>query len=125
MIVRFHGGPEGQALPSFSPVKQLYMEEGFILIEPNVRGSDGYGKSWLNADNGPRRLDIITDIEDAARFIKKNWAVRGVEPKVGVMGGSYGGYSTNMAMTLFAGAYDAGVSIVGMSHLVTFRANFP
>ena len=123
VIVRFHGGPEGQARPRFSPTNQLYMEEGFILVEPNVRGSNGYGKSWLNADNGPRRLDIITDIEDASRFIKKNWAVGGVAPKVGVMGGSYGGYSTNVAMTLFAGAYDAGVSIVGMSHLVTFLEN--
>lgn len=123
VIVIFHGGPEGQARPSFNSVDQLYMEEGFILVEPNVRGSDGYGKSWLNADNGPKRLDIITDIEDASRFIKKNWAVHGVEPKMGVMGGSYGGYSTNMAMTLFAGAYDAGVSIIGISHLVTFLEN--
>ena len=123
VIVKFHGGPEGQASPYFNPANQLYMEEGFILVQPNVRGSRGYGKSWLNADNGPKRLDIITDIEDASKFIKKNWAVYGVEPKVGVMGVSYGGYSVNVAMTLFAGAYDAGVSIVGMSHLVTFLEN--
>ena len=123
VIVNLHGGPESQWRPWFRPEDQLYMEEGFILVRPNVRGSDGYGKSWLNADNGPKRLDIITDIEDVSRFIKKNWAVRGVEPKVGVMGASYGGYSTNVAMTLFAGAYDAGVSVVGMSHLVTFLEN--
>ena len=123
VIVRFHGGPEGQARPRFKPTDQLYMEDGFILVRPNVRGSNGYGKSWLNADNGPKRLNIITDIEDASRFIKKNWAVEGIQPKVGVMGASYGGYSTNVAMTLFAGAYDAGVSRVGMSHLVTFLEN--
>ena len=66
---------------------------------------------------------MITDIEDAAIFIKKNWAVNGVAPKIGVIGGSYGGYSTNMAMTMFAGAYSAGVTIVGMSSLVTFLEN--
>ena len=123
VIVRFHGGPEGQARPRFKPTDQLYMEEGFILVKPNVRGSYGYGKTWLHSDDGPKRLNIITDIEDASRFIKKNWAFNGVAPKVGVMGGSYGGYTTNLAMTLFAGAYDAGVSIVGMSHLISFLEN--
>jgi dipeptidyl aminopeptidase/acylaminoacyl peptidase len=123
VIVRFHGGPEGQHQPRFSPTDELYMEEGFILVSPNVRGSSGYGKSWLHSDNGPKRLKVITDIEDAAKFIKKNWAVNGKVPKIGVMGGSYGGYSTNVAMTMFAGAYDAGVSIVGMSSLVTFLEN--
>ncbi|HSD67606.1 MAG TPA: prolyl oligopeptidase family serine peptidase, partial [Vicinamibacteria bacterium] len=69
------------------------------------------------------RLDIITDIEDAALHVRKAWAVNGVAPKVGVLGGSYGGYSVLMAMTRFAGAYDAGVSIVGISSLVTFLQN--
>ncbi len=123
VIVQFHGGPESQANPRFSPTLQLYMDEGFVWVEPNVRGSDGYGKSWLHADNGPKRLDVITDIEDAALFIKKNWAYDGQVPKVGVTGGSYGGYSTLYAMTRFAGAYDAGVAVVGMSSLLTFLEN--
>jgi dipeptidyl aminopeptidase/acylaminoacyl peptidase len=123
VIVQFHGGPEAQARPRFSPYRQLFMEEGFILVQPNVRGSSGYSKSWLHSDNGPKRLNVITDIEDAAIFIKKNWSVAGVAPKIGVMGGSYGGYSTNIAMTMFAGAYNAGVSIVGMSSLVSFLEN--
>ena len=88
-----------------------------------MRGSDGYGKEWINADNGAKRLDVISDIEDAAIYLKKNWAKDGKAPKLGVMGGSYGGYSTLMAMTRFAGAYDAGVSMVGMSNLVTFLNN--
>lgn len=123
VIVKFHGGPEAQARPRFNPMNQLFMDEGFILVEPNVRGSAGYSKTWLHSDNGPKRLNVITDIEDAAKYIKKNWAVNGKAPKVGVMGGSYGGYSTNVAMTMFAGAYDAGVSVVGMSSLVTFLEN--
>lgn len=123
VIVTFHGGPESQSKPFFSPIAQLYLEEGFVLVHPNVRGSSGYSKTWLHSDNGPKRLDVITDIEDAALYIKKNWSRNGVVPKIGVKGGSYGGYSTNMAMTLFAGAYDAGVSVVGMSDLRTFLEN--
>lgn len=123
VVVDFHGGPEGQSRPGFSGHSQLFVDAGFIFVEPNVRGSVGYGKSWLHADNAAKRLDIITDIEDAAIFIKKEWARDGKAPKVGVMGGSYGGYSSLMAMTYFAGAYDAGVAEVGISNLYTFLMN--
>jgi dipeptidyl aminopeptidase/acylaminoacyl peptidase len=123
VLVEFHGGPEGQAQPGFSPYAQLFVDAGFVFVEPNVRGSDGYGKSWLDADNGPKRLDIITDIQDAGRYVRTRFTRSGRAPKVGVMGGSYGGYSTLVAMTMFAGTYDAGVSIVGISNLLTFLQN--
>ncbi|MBI3298486.1 MAG: S9 family peptidase [Elusimicrobia bacterium] len=123
VLVRFHGGPESQSKPGFSPVDQLFLDAGFVIAEPNVRGSDGYGKAWIHADDGPKRLDVITDIEDAAAWARKRFAAEGGPPKVGVMGGSYGGYSTLMAMTYFAGAYDAGAEVVGMSSLVTFLKN--
>jgi dipeptidyl aminopeptidase/acylaminoacyl peptidase len=123
VVVQFHGGPEGQATPGFSPYAQLFIDAGFVFVEPNVRGSDGYGRTYLHADDGPKRLSIITDIEDVSKFIRANWAENGRAPKVGVLGGSYGGYSTLVAMTMFAGAYDAGVSIVGISNLVTFLEN--
>lgn len=123
VVVDFHGGPEGQSRPGFDRVAQLYASNGFIYVEPNVRGSDGYGRKWISADDGRKRLNVITDIEDAAKFIRKAWAKDGVEPKVGVTGGSYGGYATLMAMTKFAGAYDAGVSNVGMSDLRSFLLN--
>jgi len=123
VIVEFHGGPEGQATPGFSTYAQMFVDAGFVFVEPNVRGSDGYGKTWLDADNGPKRLKIWTDIEDAATWARKAFAAGGKEPKVGVMGGSYGGYSALVAMTRFAGAYDAGVSIVGIGNLVTFLEN--
>jgi dipeptidyl aminopeptidase/acylaminoacyl peptidase len=123
VIVEFHGGPEAQALPGWDPGAQLFVDAGFIHVTPNVRGSDGYGKAWLHADNGPKRLQVITDIEDCARFIRSSWAVNGAEPKIGITGASYGGYSTLVGMTMFAGAYDAGVSVVGMSNLTTFLNN--
>jgi dipeptidyl aminopeptidase/acylaminoacyl peptidase len=123
VIVDFHGGPEGQARPVFSTAAQLYVDAGFTFVQPNVRGSTGYGKAWFHADDGARRLEVITDIEDAAKFIRASWGKDGVPPKIGVTGGSYGGYSVLMAMTYFAGAYDAGAEQVGISNLVSFLAN--
>lgn len=124
VVVHFHGGPEGISEPGFSPMAQAFVNEGFIFVEPNVRGSDGYGKEWINSDNGPKRENVITDIEDASIWIKKNWQdASQPQIKIGVMGWSYGGYSTLMAMSRFAGAYDAGVALVGMSNLVSFLNN--
>ena len=123
VIVSFHGGPEGMSSPGFSSYSQIFIDAGFTMVTPNVRGSDGFGRKWLDSDNGPKRLDVITDIEDCAAYIKKAWAKDGTAPKIGVSGGSYGGYSTLMAMTRFAGAYDAGVAEVGMSNLLSFMQN--
>ncbi len=123
VVVEFHGGPEGQSVAGFNPMAQLYVDAGFVHVLPNVRGSDGYGKAWLAADDGPRRLKVVTDIEDCARFVRTAWAKDGKAPRVGVLGGSYGGYSALMGMTRFAGAYDAGVSVVGISNLLTFLQN--
>jgi len=123
VIVDFHGGPEAQSRPGFRTTLQLFLRAGFVYVAPNVRGSDGYGKAWSHADDGPKRLDVLTDIADASVFIKKNWAMDGHVPKVGVMGGSYGGFATLVAMSQFAGIYDAGVAIVGMSDLRTFLSN--
>lgn len=124
VVVHFHGGPEGQSTPGFSTYAQAFVDAGFIFVEPNVRGSDGYGRKWLNLDNGPLRENVITDIEDASVWIKKNWKnINTQSPKIGIMGWSYGGYSTLMAMTRFSGAYDAGVALVGMSNLVSFLNN--
>jgi dipeptidyl aminopeptidase/acylaminoacyl peptidase len=123
VVVDFHGGPEGQSQAGFNGYAQLFVDAGFVFVEPNVRGSAGYGKTWMDSDNGPKRLAVITDIEDCARFIRASWGKDGKAPKIGVSGGSYGGYSTLMAMTYFAGAYDAGVQEVGISNLLTFLNN--
>ncbi len=123
VIVIFHGGPESQAHPGFSATLQLFVDAGFVVVEPNVRGSDGYGKTYLDSDNGPRRLSVVTDIEDCSTQIKSHWKLGATSPKIGVMGWSYGGYSTLYAMTRFAGDYDAGVALVGMGDLRTFLAN--
>ncbi|MBM4377637.1 MAG: prolyl oligopeptidase family serine peptidase, partial [Deltaproteobacteria bacterium] len=67
VIVSFHGGPEAQAVAGFNTRAQLFVDAGFVYAEPNVRGSDGYGRSWLHADDGAKRLAVLTDIEDASR----------------------------------------------------------
>ena len=123
VVVNFHGGPEGQSRPGFNRAAELFVTHGMIFVEPNVRGSDGYGKTWISADDGAKRLNVLTDISDCAVYVRKAWAKNGVVPKVGVMGGSYGGYATLVAMTKFAGSYDAGVAIVGMSNLRSFLLN--
>jgi protease II len=123
VIVDFHGGPEGQARPVFSTTAQLFVDAGFTIVYPNVRGSSGYGKAWFHADDGARRLNVISDVEDAAKFIRASWGKDGKAPRIGVTGGSYGGYSVLMAMTYFAGAYDAAVEQVGISNLISFLAN--
>jgi len=123
VVVEFHGGPESQARPGFSSYAQLFVDAGFIYVEPNVRGSDGYGKAWLRADDGPRRLNVITDVEDCARFIREEWAAGGRAPKIGVVGSSYGGYAALMGMTMFAGAYDVGVVQVAPTNLLSFLQN--
>src|ERR1019366_9560313 len=123
VIVAFHGGPELQTLPGFNVGAQMFVDAGFVFAEPNVRGSDGYGKTWAHADDGPKRLTIITDIDDAAKWAKSTFASNGKEPKLGAYGGSYGGYAGLMAMTMFAGDDAAGVDIVGISDLRTFLRN--
>jgi dipeptidyl aminopeptidase/acylaminoacyl peptidase len=123
VIVAFHGGPEAQALPGFNVSAQMFVDAGFVWVEPNVRGSDGYGKTWSHADDGPKRLSVLSDIEDAAKWARATFSSNGKEPKLGAFGGSYGGYSVLMAMTMFAGDYDAGVDLVGISDLRTFLRN--
>lgn len=123
VVVEFHGGPEGQATAGFSGYAQMFVDAGFTFVQPNVRGSEGYGKAWLHADDAAKRLQVITDIADAATYIRTNWGKDGVAPRIGVTGGSYGGYSTLMAMTYLAGAYDAGVAEYSISNLATFLVN--
>src|SRR5260370_1196513 len=83
----------------------------------------GYGKPWLDPDTGPKRLRVIPDIADAGKYAREHYARGGRAPKVAITGGSYGGYPPLVGMTMFAGTYDAGASIVGFSSLLTFLNN--
>jgi dipeptidyl aminopeptidase/acylaminoacyl peptidase len=119
VIIDIHGGPESQAVPTFSPFRQFLVREmGFVVIEPNVRGSSGYGKSYLDLDNGEDREDSVKDIGALLVWIG---AQRGLDAKrVFVYGGSYGGYMSLAAMVNYGDRLRGGIDVVGISNFVTF-----
>ena len=109
-VVYIHGGPTAQTINSFSRSIQYLVNQGFFVIAPNYRGSTGYGKEFEDAN----RLDMgggdLEDVISAAEWIKKTGFI---DPKkVAVMGGSYGGYLTMMAVTKAPDLWAAGVAIV-------------
>ena len=122
VVIQIHGGPEGQALPTFNPTAQYLANElGVALLVPNVRGSSGYGKTYLGLDNAGKREDSVKDIGALL-----DWIARQPEldaDRVGVYGGSYGGYMVLASMMLYPERIRAGVDIVGISHFGTFLNN--
>lgn len=117
-----HGGPESQFRPSFSStVQYLVGELGIAVLAPNVRGSRGYGKSYLKLDNGRLREDSVKDIGALLDWVDSNPALD--SSRVAVTGGSYGGYMVLAAMVRYADRLQAGVSRVGISNFVTFLEN--
>jgi dipeptidyl aminopeptidase/acylaminoacyl peptidase len=123
VIVFFHDGPAGQAKPTWRAEAQAFLDAGFIYVEPNIRGSDGYGKTWRSMDDAAGRVKTITDIEDCAKHIRKSWAQDGKAPKIGITGIGHGGYLALMGMTRFAGAYDAGAAVSGIPDLIPYLKN--
>ena len=122
VIIRIHGGPEGQALPTFSSTYQYWANElGFAVIQPNVRGSAGYGKSYLLLDNGFKREDSVKDIGALLDWIKANPDLD--ENNVVLYGGSYGGYMVLAGMVHYAERLRGAIDVVGISNFVTFLEN--
>jgi len=122
VMVYIHGGPESQARPWFSPLTQyLVAEAGIAVIAPNVRGSDGYGKSYLLLDNGMRREDSVRDIGALLDWIGTRDELD--EDRAAVFGGSYGGYMVLASMVHYGDRLRAGVDNVGISNFVTFLEN--
>ncbi|MBC7543087.1 MAG: S9 family peptidase [Candidatus Sericytochromatia bacterium] len=119
VIISIHGGPEGQSVPVFSPMYQYYLKElGIAILEPNVRGSTGYGKTYLALDNGFQREDSVKDIGALLDWIATQPDLDA--SRVGVMGGSYGGYMTLATMCHYNSRIRAGMDMVGISNFVTF-----
>ena len=122
VVVSIHGGPEGQARPAFTSTYQLWLEKlGVAVIVPNVRGSAGYGKTYVSLDNGFNREDSVKDIGALLDWIE-------VQPdldqdRVAVFGGSYGGYMVLASAVHFSDRLKAAVDIVGISSFVTFLEN--
>ncbi|MEO6278052.1 prolyl oligopeptidase family serine peptidase [Roseateles sp.] len=122
VLISIHGGPESQASVGFLGRNAYYVQElGMVLIQPNVRGSAGYGKSFLAMDNGFKREDSVKDIGALLDWIATQPDLDA--SRVLVTGGSYGGYMTLAVSTNYADRIAGAVDVVGISHFVTFLNN--
>ncbi len=122
VLIDIHGGPEGQARPYFPGRWAFFSQElGVAIVEPNVRGSSGYGKSFLALDNGMKREDSVADIGALLDWIATRPDLD--KTRVIVMGGSYGGYMTLASLTHFSTRLRGGIASVGISHFGTFLKN--
>ncbi|MGI0492067.1 S9 family peptidase [Alkalinema pantanalense CENA528] len=119
VIIDIHGGPEAQAQPYFLGRMNYYLNElGVAILFPNVRGSAGYGKTFLTLDNGYKREDSVKDIGALLDWIKQQ---PDLDPdRILVTGGSYGGYMSLAVATKYSDRIRAAIDIVGISNFVTF-----
>lgn len=122
VLLSIHGGPESQFRPNFNPfVQYLVQELKIAVVAPNVRGSTGYGKYFVDLDNGNRRVDSVKDIGATLNWISRQLDL---EPRrVAVYGGSYGGYMSYASMVEYNDRLAAGISVVGISNFVSFLNN--
>jgi dipeptidyl aminopeptidase/acylaminoacyl peptidase len=118
VLVYAHGGPEAQERPTFSGMFQYFLNQGVAVLAPNVRGSDGYGKSFIHLDDGRNRMDSLRDYAKAAEYLKTVGYFD--ERRVGLIGGSYGGWIVLAGLTEYPTLFAAGVSIVGIANFETF-----
>jgi prolyl oligopeptidase PreP (S9A serine peptidase family) len=120
-IVSYHGGPSGVSMVRWSSSIAFWLTLGYAYVEPNVRGSSGYGRAYEAGDNGKKRLDAFRDIEASARWVSQQpWADKS---KLVVYGGSYGGYTTLVALSRWPDIWRAGVNLFGVVNLKTFMAS--
>jgi dipeptidyl aminopeptidase/acylaminoacyl peptidase len=119
VVIDIHGGPESQFRPGWDPFIQFLVNElGYAVVAPNVRGSSGYGKSFLALDNGELREDAVRDIGSLLVWI-------GAQPafdreRISVMGTSYGGYMALASLVAYGARLRGGIDVVGISNFVTF-----
>jgi len=122
VIIRIHGGPEGQSRPSFSSTYQMWIAKlGAAVVLPNVRGSTGYGKTYVGLDNGFNREDSVKDIGALLDWIASQPDLDA--SRVAVYGGSYGGYMVLASAVHYSDRLRAAVDNVGISNFVSFLEN--
>ena len=122
VLLSIHGGPEGQSVPNFNPLYALMATElGVTILVPNVRGSTGYGKTYVALDNGPKREDSVKDIGALLDWIATQPNLDA--SRVAVFGGSYGGYMSLATMTNYNARMRCGIDLFGISNFVTFLKN--
>jgi len=122
VIINIHGGPEGQSRPTFLGRSNYFVNElGVAIIYPNVRGSTGYGKTFVKLDNGMRRYDSVKDIGALLDWIARQPDLDA--SRVMVTGGSYGGFMTLAVATTYNDRIACSLDVVGISNFNTFLKN--
>ena len=117
-VLSLHGGPEAQERPTFSPQHQALVAAGFTVFAPNIRGSSGFGRAFVHADDVHGRLEAFRDVLTCRDFLVELGIA---DPdRIAVTGRSYGGYLTLATLAFSPGVFAAGVDICGMSELHTF-----
>ncbi|WP_135533550.1 S9 family peptidase [Halostella pelagica] len=121
VIVDIHGGPASQRRPSFNGVKQYFLNRGYAVFEPNVRGSSGYGREYTHLDDVHKRMDSVADVKACVEWLRDHPAVN--PDRIVAKGGSYGGFMVLACLTEYPDLWAAGVDIVGIANFVTFLEN--
>jgi len=117
-IVWVHGGPESQSRPAFFARIAFLVSEGWRIVAPNVRGSTGYGRTYVHLDDVRKRMDSVRDLRDLVRALSAEGTVRA--GRVGLVGGSYGGFMVLAALTSYPELWGAAAEYFGISNFVTF-----
>ncbi len=117
VIFDVHGGPTGESRAWFDAVAQFHVARGVAVFKPNVRGSTGFGRTYVQLDNQEKRLDSVRDLVDMLDGLKADGRVD--VSRAAVKGGSYGGYMVNAVLGLYPDAFAAGVSLFGVGDWVT------
>ena len=120
VVLSFHGGPEGQERPVFRADYQAILAQGVAVFAPNIRGSSGFGKKYLALDDRERRVDANRDILASANYIVESGV--GAKGRLGIVGGSYGGYVVMVGVTEYPDTFAAGVNMYGIVNFETFFA---
>ncbi|MGW2624671.1 S9 family peptidase [Micromonospora taraxaci] len=118
--ISLHGGPEAQERPRYNPLFQALVAQGVAVFAPNVRGSSGFGRSFVTADNLAGRYGAIADVAACADHLIDSGVAR--PGQVGCLGRSYGGYLVLAVLVNFPGLFAAGVAECGISDFHTFFA---
>lgn len=121
VILNVHGGPENQSRPSFNAVNQYLVNNGFTVLFPNVRGSTGYGKTYVHLDDVRKRMDSVQDLTYAHKWLVDSGRI---DPKrIVIYGGSYGGFMVLSALTTYPELWAAGIDFYGIANFLSFLEN--
>ena len=120
-ILYVHGGPASQTRPDFDPRFQFFLDRGYAILAPNVRGSSGYGKTYMALDDVRKRMDSVADLKYAVAWLRASGVV---DPgRIAIYGRSYGGFMVLAAITAYPDLWAAAIDVVGIANWVTFLEN--